>query len=303
MTADPRQPLYILAFDHRVSLIKMFGENGGTYNGQRVDFSGLKGIIFDALLASLAPLGLKHSDVGILVDEECGSDIAFKARELGVILAMPAERSMQKVFELEYGDKFDEHIEKFDPDQVKVLAIRDDSIDAESRALSKTRLKALSDWLKPRRQKFMLELLVFPTPAQLASVGGSQERFDTELRPAMMVETIAEYQDAGIEADVWKVEGLKSIEHYSAVAKQAQAGGRDHVECIILGRGAPEPVIEEWIRTAAEVPGFTGFAIGRSTWADSLKAVMDGAITRDQAVQEIAGRFSSYVRMFKEGRV
>jgi myo-inositol catabolism protein IolC len=303
MTADSRPPLYILAFDHRVSLIKMFGENGGTYNGQRVDFSGLKEIIFDALLASLAPLGLKHSDVGILVDEECGSDIAFKARELGVILAMPAERSMQKVFELEYGDKFDEHIEKFDPDQVKVLAIRDDSIDAESRALSKTRLKALSDWLKPRRQKFMLELLVFPTPAQLASVGGSQERFDTELRPSMMVETIAEYQDAGIEADVWKVEGLKSVEHYADVAKQAQAGGRDHVECIILGRGAPEPVIEEWIRTAAEVPGFTGFAIGRSTWADSLKAVMDGTITRDQAVQEIAGRFSSYVRMFKGGRV
>jgi len=296
------QPLYILAFDHRVSLIKMFGENGGTYNGQRVEFSKLKEIIFDGLLASLGPLGLKHSDVGILVDEECGADVAFRAKELGVLLAMPAERSLQKVFELEYGDKFDQHIEKFNPDQVKVLAIRDDSIDAESRALSKTRLKALSDWLKPRPYKFMLELLVFPTPGQLESVGGSQERFDEELRPAMMVETIAEYQAAGIEADVWKVEGLNSVEHYAAVAKQAQAEGRDDVECIILGRGAPEPAIEQWVRTAAKVPGFTGFAIGRSTWADSLKGYMDGSLTRDDAIQQIAGRFSSYVRMFEEER-
>lgn len=302
MPVSSLNPLYILAFDHRVSLVKMFGENGGTYNDQKVDFAALKSVIFDGLLASLPGLGLAHGDVGILVDEECGAEIAVKAKQLGVVLAMPAERSMQNVFELEYGDKFDEHIETFQPDQVKVLAIRNDAFDAASVALSKSRLKELSDWLTPRPYKFMLELLVFATPEQLASVGGSQERFDTELRPAMMVDTIAQYQAAGIEADVWKVEGLKNIAQYQAVADQAQAGGRGHVQCIILGRGAPEPVIEEWTRKAARVPGFSGFAIGRSTWADSLKGLMDGAVSRDEAVAEIARRFASYVGIFKSER-
>ena len=302
MSISTRPPLYILAFDHRVSLIKMFGENGGQFNGRKVDFADLKSVIFDGLIESLPGLGLRPQDVGILIDEECGAAIARKAKAAGVKLAMPAERSMQNVFELEYGAEFDKHIEDFQPDQVKVLAIRNDAIDAESVALSMSRLKELSDWLKPRRYRFMLELLVFATPEQLASVGGSQERFDTELRPAMMVETIKRYQEAGIEADIWKVEGLKDVAHYAAVADQAQAGGRDNVDCIILGRGAPEPVIEEWTRKAAQVPGFAGFAIGRSTWADSLKALMKGTVTRAEASAEIARRFSSYVEIFRAER-
>lgn len=296
-------PLYFLAFDHRVSLIKMFGENGGTYNGRTVDFRDLKEVIYEGLVQSIEPLGLAPSDVGILVDEEFGADIARRAKKEGVILAMPAEKSLQDVFELEYGDQFDKHIEAFQPDQVKVLAIRNDGLKPEDVELSKSRLKQLSDWLKPRPYKFMLELLVFPTPEQLASVGGSQDRFDRELRPAMMVESIAQYQDAGIEADVWKVEGLLDIAHYQAVADQAQAGGRDDVACIILGRGAPEPVIEEWTRKAAAVSGFTGFAIGRSTWADGLTGLMEGRLTRQEAVSAISERFSSYVRTFRTGRV
>lgn len=302
MPASNLPPLYILAFDHRASLIKMFGENGGTFQGRKVDFSELKEVIFDGLLESLGPLRLAPSDVGILVDEECGAAIAHRAKELGIVLAMPAERSMQEVFELEYGEAFDRHIEAFEPDQVKVLASRNDAIKPESVALSKSRLKELSDWLKPRPYKFMLELLVFPTPEQLASVGGSRERFDTELRPSMMVETIAQYQEAGIEADVWKVEGLTEVADYQAVADQARAGGRDHVACIILGRGAEEPVILDWTRKAARVPGFTGFAIGRSTWADSLVGLMDGSLSRAEAVSAIAARFSSYVETFRAER-
>ena len=110
MSLSTRPPLYILAFDHRVSLIKMFGENGGQFNGRKVDFSDLKSVIFDGLVESLPGLGLRPQDVGILIDEECGAAIARKAKAAGVKLAMPAERSMQNVFELEYGaDRLELH--------------------------------------------------------------------------------------------------------------------------------------------------------------------------------------------------
>lgn len=302
MTANPLTPLYVLAFDHRASLVKQFGANGGSYNGKTVNFSELKGVIFDALLASLEPLGLAPSDVGILVDEEYGSEIAHRAQEHGVILAMPAEKSLEPVFQLEYGDDFAVHIERFSPDQVKVLLIHNSDMTRENSVLQLQRLCELSDWLKPRPYKFMVELLVFAGADELASVGGSQERFDTELRHGLMLTAIAQCQEAGIDADVWKVEGLATTEECASVADLARSGGRDHVECIILGRGAPDATVEEWIRNAAPAHGFTGFAIGRSTWQDSLMGVMNGTTSREEAVAEIAGRFSHYVRLFEDAR-
>ena len=37
------------------------------------------------------------------------------------MLAMPAERSGQNMFDFQYGEDFGEHIERFDPDFTKVL--------------------------------------------------------------------------------------------------------------------------------------------------------------------------------------
>ncbi|MFT4284406.1 MAG: DUF2090 domain-containing protein [Protaetiibacter sp.] len=302
MTANPLEPLYMLAFDHRASLVKMFGPNGGTQNGRVVDFAELKGIIFDALFASLAELGLDPSDVGILVDEEFGAAIAARAKEAGIILAMPAEKSLEPIFQLEYGDDFAAHIERFDPDQVKVLLIHNSGYAPEDDALQLSRLRALSDWLKPRRQRFMIELLVHPSEEELASVGGDRARFMSELMPGLMLGAIRRCQDAGIDADVWKVEGLETTAQYAAVAELARSGGRDHVECIILGAGAPDAVVAEWLRAAAPVRAFTGFAIGRSTWQDALAGYMDGSLTREAAVAAIAEQFGRWVRLYEDAR-
>jgi len=302
MTSNPLDPLYMLAFDHRASLVKMFGPNGGTRGDRVVDFAELKGIIFDALFASLPGLGLRPSDVGILVDEEFGAEIAARAKEEGIVLAMPAEKSLEPIFQLEYGDDFAAHIERFDPDQVKVLLIHNSGYAPEDDALQLRRLRDLSDWLKGRRQKFMIELLVHPSEQELASVGGERARFMSELMPSLMIDTIRRCQEAGIDADIWKVEGLETTAQYARVAEVARGGGRDHVECIILGAGAPDEVVADWLRAAAPVRAFTGFAIGRSTWQDALRGFMDGSMTRDDAVNAIADQFGRWVRLYEEAR-
>ncbi|SCL28834.1 5-dehydro-2-deoxygluconokinase [Micromonospora pallida] len=293
--------LYMLAFDHRASLTKMFGEHGGTYQGRPVDYSALKRVIWESLPLAIEARGLQRSTLGVLVDEEYGADVAREVAGAGLLLAMPAERSLQRVFELEYGDQFDVHIEAFDPDHVKVLAIADETLPADLLAVSMSRLRQLSEWVSPRRQRLMLELLVLPSAEQLAQVGDDRERFDTELRPQIMVDTIRAYQQAGIEADIWKVEGLTTVDDYQAVAAQARADGRDDVECIVLGRGADDAQILRWLHAAGQADGFTGFAIGRSTWAPSLEGLMAGRLDPEQARAEIAGRFVSYVNAF-EGR-
>ena len=81
---------------------------------------------------------------------------------------------------------------------------------------------------------------------------------------------------AGVEPDVWKIEGLDAREDCERVASAARAGGRDGVSCIVLGRGGDAAKVEGWLRTAASVPGFIGFAVGRTIWWDALEAWLAG---------------------------
>ena len=116
-----------------------------------------------------------------------------------------------------------------------------------------------------------------------------------------MVETIHQLQDAGVEADVWKIEGLDSIEDCKKVVA-ARRGGRDKVGCIILGRGEDDKKVREWLTTAASL-GFIGFAVGRTTFWDPLVDMRAKKITREAAVTEIARRYREWVDVFEKGRV
>jgi 5-dehydro-2-deoxygluconokinase len=85
-----------------------------------------------------------------------------------------------------------------------------------------------------------------------------------------------------------------------AVARQ---GGREKVSCIILGRGEDDKKVREWLITAAGVPGFIGFAVGRTTFWEPLVSWRAGKIARDAAVAEIARRYREFVDIFEGARV
>ena len=54
-----------------------------------------------------------------------------------------------------------------------------------------------------------------------------------------------------------------------------------------------------WLATAAAVPGFIGFAVGRTVFWDPLVAWREKSIERDQAVAQIAHRFHEFVNVFE----
>src|SRR5581483_9061739 len=126
------------------------------------------------------------------------------------------------------------------------------------------RLLQLSEWLHEHNRKFLFELLVPAEPAQLESVDGSEERYDVELRPALMMEAILELQNAGVEPDIWKIEGIDDRAACDEIAKLVRREGRDHVSCVVLGRGASDELVDQWLRAGAGLDGYIGFAIGRS---------------------------------------
>lgn len=115
-----------------------------------------------------------------------------------------------------------------------------------------------------------------------------------------MISAIGELQNSGVEPDVWKIEGLDHREDCNEVAELACRDGRDNVGCIILGRGSDEKKVVEWLRNAAGVPSFIGFAVGRTSFWDALVALRNGKHSRQQAVGDIAGRYLEWARVFEQ---
>jgi myo-inositol catabolism protein IolC len=184
------QPLYILAFDHRGSFQKkMFGISGEPNAEESATISDAKSVIFDGMLNAVAA-GTPRESAGVLVDEQFGADIARKAKADGLTLAMPVEKSGQDEFDFDYGNDFGTHIEEFDPNFTKVLVRYNPEGDEGMNTRQTARLKRLSDWLHEHDRKFLFELLVPAEPSQLESVGGSADRYDSEVRPALMLQAI-----------------------------------------------------------------------------------------------------------------
>src|ERR1700694_3792201 len=296
------QTLYILAFDHRGSFQKkFFGIEGEPDAEQTAIIADAKHLIFEGVVQALAA-GADPSVTGVLVDEQFGSSVPAEARERGIKLAMPAERSGQNTFDFQYGEEFGEHIERFDPDFTKVLVRYNPDGDAQENRVQLEKLGRLSDWLKAHERKFLFELLVPAEPAQLEAVGGDTDRYDAELRPELMRRAMAEIQDAGIEVDVWKIEGVEERSDCEMLVAPARSGGRDGVTCVVLGRGADDARVDHWLTQGAPVEGFIGFAIGRSIWWDPLKAYVDGKIERSAGARKIAENFLRFVSVYERAK-
>ena len=295
--------LYILAFDHRGSFQKkMFGIEGDPTPEQTDTIADAKHLIFEGLLKATEG-GVDPHATGCLVDEQFGAPkgVPQQAKDRGLLLAMPVEKSGQNEFDFEYGEEFGAHIEQFDPDFSKVLVRYNPEGDAEMNRTQSKKLKRLADWLHEHDRKFLFELLVPATDDQLESVGGDSDRYDAELRPELMRRAIAEIQDYGCEVDIWKIEGVDAREDAETLARQTRTGeGRENVVCVLLGRGASDEKVDHWLRIAAPVDGFVGFAIGRSIWWDALKGLLDGSLEREAAAQQIADNYLRFIRVYEE---
>jgi myo-inositol catabolism protein IolC len=297
------RPLYILPFDHRSSFeLKMFGWGEDLTAEQTEEIAGAKQVIYDGFKAAVES-GVPKEKAGILVDERFGAAILRDAAARGYTFAYPVEKSGQEEFEFEYGDDFAKHIEAFNPTFCKVLVRYNPEGDQTLNRRQSARLKRLSEYLHSKSgSRFMFELLVPAEQSQLDRVKGNKKKYDLELRPRLMVQAIHELQGAGVEPDVWKVEGLDRREDCDQVVAAARRGDRDNVGCIVLGRGEDDQKVREWLTTAAGVQGFIGFAVGRTSFWDPLVDLRAKRITREGAMAEIARRYREFVDIFENVR-
>jgi len=297
------KPLYILPFDHRGSFqTKMFGWTGALTAEQTAEIAAAKQVVYDGFKAAVQD-GVPQQKAGILTDEQFGSAILRDAVAHHYTTACCVEKSGQEEFDFEYGEDFARHIETIRPTFSKVLVRYNAEGNRIVNARQARRLKRLSDYLhNGSGSLFMFELLVPAEKSQLERLKGDKKAYDTQLRPQLMVRAIEELQDAGVEPDVWKIEGLDRRQDCEKVVAAARRDGRDRVGCIILGRGEDDRKVHEWLTTAAAVPGFIGFAVGRTSFWEPLVAWRARQITREQAVNDIVRRYREFVDTFEGKR-
>jgi myo-inositol catabolism protein IolC len=293
-----QKELLILAFDHRASFLeKMFEiKNRQPTPGEKKQIEEYKKIIFEGFKLSLKK-NVPKEIAGLLVDEEFGSSVLREAKKDGLTFAMPVEKSGQEEFDFDYGENFAKHIEEFDPSFVKVLVRYNPESDVTLNKRQLQRLKKLSDYLAQKKRAFLFELIVPSLPSQLTKLGGSKEKYDQDLRPKLMVESIKEIQEAGVEPAIWKLEGVDKPESAKAVVKQAQSNGRK-VGVITLGRGESKEKVQEWLKVGAKIPGIIGFAVGRTIFWQPLADHKADKTTRKEAVEQIAKNYQEFTELW-----
>jgi len=291
--------LSILPFDHRASYISgLFGWKEPLNVEQALKVAESKQVIYEGFKKA----ALSRENAGILVDEQYGISILRDAVQQGTITAVSVEKSGQDEFDFAYGNDFAQHIEAIQPTFAKVLVRYNPEGDSTMNQRQAERLKRLSDYLHQSQRLFLFELLVPAESQQLEHVDHNKDAYDTQLRPRLMVQAIEELRHAGIEPDVWKIEGLDQSSDCQNIVEVAHKNGGENVGLIVLGRGASEERVIHWLQTAASVPGFIGFAVGRTSF---WKAVVDFEAKRlslDAAALQIARNFEEWNQVFEAGR-
>jgi myo-inositol catabolism protein IolC len=275
---------FLLAFDHRRSLMTSFFEAGDEpERGHIATAREVKTVIADGLLAAIRRSRVDRRDAGGLVDATYGGIAIDRLRTSGVRFAVPVEASGKRELEFEHPD-WRQRLDAIKPTWAKVLIRYNPSGDTLMNARQRDHLLELQTGTRDIRVGLLLELLVPPEPSQRA------DDYDTQTRPRLVVEAIDELRGAGLQPDLWKIEGFEQRADCETVAEHAVA------PCVVLGRGADTEAVERWLRAGAGI--FDGFAIGRSIWWDAARAYVDGSADRDTTVAAIADRYGHFVDVY-----
>lgn len=291
------EKLFILAFDHRSSFTKLIGVTGSPTDEQKQTIRDFKYVIFEGFQKAL-DMGVPKEYAAILTDEEYGDRVVRMGISSGYTVAIPVEKSGQNEFVFDYGDQFEEHINKYRPSIIKVLIRYNPEDDQELNKRQRERLQVLSNFCKKENYSFMIEPLIPATKEQLEKVNGDETQYDLNLRPGLMVQMVKELQLDHVEPDIWKIEGLEKTSDYEDVMKQARIDGRDHVVAVVLGRGADQNQVETWLKIGAQVPGIIGFAIGRTIFGKPLKQLNGGSISKEEAINQIAKNYAHFYTVY-----
>lgn len=224
---------------------------------------------------------------GMLLDDKYGRDALFAASAIGNFwIGKPIELPGSRPLQFEFTQDLGSRLVEWPVDHcIKVLCFFHPDDPAELRATQIAKLRSAYDAARKVGRELLVEIIA-GKHGPLAD--------DTVAR------ALNEIYDAGIMPDWWKLEPLASTSAWAAV--DAVIDKRDPLcrGVVLLGLDAPQEQLEAGFTAARASRWVKGFAVGRTIFADAARAWLDGRISDEVAVSEMAHRFGALVGIWEQ---
>jgi|TARA_B110000263_G_scaffold221858_1_gene210595 myo-inositol catabolism protein IolC len=285
----------VLAVDHRFDLFTELLSASPVHPAaaERERAADLKQIVFEGLLKAIEN-GVPMSQAAIWTDSDLGESTLLRGRAMNLNTMMSVERARVSEFRFEDALGFSERLTSLDVTYASARVPYNPGEESQVNEAQQRKLRRLSEISRSSGPRLNLELFMRPTQAQLDQ-SGSIEAWETDIRPGLIVQTIRELQDAGVEPDLWAFRAIDNTAAMATATAQAQVDDRKSGVLFTLGDDFSDgaELDQDLIDMAARTPGCQGLVLGPVIYADALRDYNDGEIERGEASDRIAERYNA----------
>ena len=195
-----------------------------------------KWAVYEGFRAAIADARLPPGDAGVIADERSGAPILLDAATHGLMTVCTVGRASDVGF-----DGVAVHASTCAATYWKTVVSYNPDGDGAFNERQASRLTWMSERLRHRpRPRLMCDLVVPPTGLQLTS---GIRAYGRVMLPGLTERAIAGLLDAGVDPDVWVIEGFESHEQYRDVVATTARNGRPRtVLCARQGMATALPV-------------------------------------------------------------
>lgn len=271
----------VFAFDHRIQLEEMAAE-AGVSNEKIGEF---KQLCLDAALQ--VANGAKG--YGILCDGRLGRDALYRAAGTGLWIGRPTEWPGSRPLKLEpeLGPDCGGLVEWPVENVVKLLCFYHPDDTAEFKAQQEEFVSRLFAAARRNRLEFLLEII----PSKAGAVDD-----DTTAR------VIERFYEIGVYPDWWKLEPMKTKAAWANACDAITRNDAHTRGIVVLGLDAPAEELEASLAIAADFDLVKGFAVGRTIFGDAARKWLNGSISDEEAIADMATRYRSLCNVWDSVR-
>ncbi len=271
----------VFAFDHRIQLEEMAAE-AGVSNEKIGEF---KQLCLDAALQ--VANGAKG--YGILCDGRLGRDALYRAAGTGLWIGRPTEWPGSRPLKLEpeLGPDCGGLVEWPVENVVKLLCFYHPDDTAEFKAQQEETVSRLFAAARRNRLEFLLEII----PSKAGAVDD-----DTTAR------VIERFYEIGVYPDWWKLEPMKTKAAWANACDAITRNDPHTRGIVVLGLDAPAEELEASLAIAADFDLVKGFAVGRTIFGDAARKWLNGSISNEEAIADMATRYRSLCKVWDSVR-
>ena len=274
----PIPALKALAIDHRSQFEDMVG--GDAQKLARIpDFKVLA-------IKAAAQAADGRDGFGTLLDDKYGRDALYAAGALkNFWVAKPIELPGSRPLQFEFTQDLGSRLVEWPVDHcIKVLCFFHPDDAAALRQEQIAKLRSAFDAARKVGRELLVEII--------AGKNGPLEN-DTVAR------ALTEIYDAGIKPDWWKLEPQNNVAAWAQTDAVIEARDPLCRGVVLLGLDAPQDQLEAGFKAAKSARTVKGFAVGRTIFADAARAWLDGKISDEEAVADMAKRFGALVEIWE----